>query len=79
MNKVPGIIFPTTIGNFHISSHAYGHILNSIFTTVGISTIDLSHQINHISFGEEKDLTQIRKKFNKGVLNPLDGSKKEKT
>ena len=25
------------------------------------------------------DITQIRKKFNKGVLNPLDGSKKDKS
>jgi hypothetical protein len=45
---------------------------------VGISTIDLSHKINHISFGSEKDIVQIRKRFNKGVLNPLDGSEKVK-
>lgn len=44
----------------------------------GIQTIDLSHKVNHISFGEEKDIVQIRKKFNKGVLNPLDGTNKIK-
>lgn len=70
VNKVPG--------NFHISSHAYGHILNQVFHSAQISTIDLSHKINHISFGEEKDIIQIRKKFNKGVLNPLDQTQKTK-
>ena len=53
-------------------------MLNQVFSSVGISTIDLSHKINHISFGTEGDIVQIRKKFNKGVLNPLDGSEKAK-
>jgi Endoplasmic reticulum vesicle transporter len=53
-------------------------VLNQVFSIAGISTIDLSHQINHISFGSEKDIVQIRKRFNQGVLNPLDGSKKMK-
>ena len=66
------------LGNFHISSHAYGHLLNQIYHVAGIKTIDLSHKINHISFGEEKDLAQIRRKFKRGVLNPLDGSERIK-
>jgi hypothetical protein len=65
VNKVPG--------NFHISSHAYNNILSQVFNEAGINTIDLSHKIKHISFGDDKDLKQIKAKFNKGVLNPLDG------
>jgi len=70
VNKVPG--------NFHISSHAYNNILSDVFKTAGINTIDLSHKINHISFGDDKDLKQIKAKFNKGVLNPLDGEERLK-
>mmetsp|Transcript_44964 Transcript_44964/g.51983 ORF Transcript_44964/g.51983 Transcript_44964/m.51983 type:complete len:330 (-) Transcript_44964:154-1143(-) len=68
VNKVPG--------NFHISSHAYGHLLQEVFRQNGISTIDVSHRINHLSFGEEKDLTYVRKNFKQGVLNPLNGMQK---
>lgn len=70
VNKVPG--------NFHISSHAYHGILNQIFRDNNVNTIDVSHKIHHISFGEDKDLKEIKKKFNQGVLNPLDGVEKIK-
>lgn len=44
INKVPG--------NFHISSHAYSHYIGSLLRESGLNTIDLSHKINHLSFGK---------------------------
>jgi len=70
VNKVPG--------NFHISSHAYMGVLNQYFVENKVNTIDVSHKINHISFGDDNDLKQIKNKFDKGVLNPLDGVEKIK-
>jgi len=70
VNKVPG--------NFHISSHAYMGALNQYFAENKVNTIDVSHKINHISFGDDNDLKQIKNKFDKGVLNPLDGVEKIK-
>lgn len=43
-----------------------------------MQTIDLSHEINHLSFGNQGDLQEIRKKFKQGLLNPLDGVKRIK-
>jgi hypothetical protein len=38
----------------------------------GVSTLDLSHRINHLSFGNSIDT--VKSKFSQaGVLNPLDG------
>ncbi|KRX08122.1 hypothetical protein PPERSA_01667 [Pseudocohnilembus persalinus] len=70
VNKVPG--------NFHISSHAYGNKISQIFQQSGIKTLDLSHKLNHLSFGKMAEINQIQKKFTKGVLNPLDGTQKTK-
>jgi hypothetical protein len=65
VNKVPG--------NFHISSHAYGSLLQRL-ASEGYFTFDVSHKINHLSFGDDKDLKYIKKSFGEGhgVLNPLD-------
>ncbi len=62
-------------GNFHISTHAYGSIVAKLLSE-GVFKIDLSHKINHISFGEETDLRNIKTKYNVGILNPLDGVEK---
>jgi len=70
VNKVPG--------NFHVSSHAYPDKLPHLFQDNGINTIDVSHKINHVSFGDDKDLKTIKSTFDKGVLNPLDGVEKTK-
>jgi hypothetical protein len=67
VNKVPG--------NFHISSHAFGPIIQKL-ASEGFFNFDVSHKINHISFGDDKDLKVIKKKFNTGELNPLDNSEK---
>jgi hypothetical protein len=67
VNKVPG--------NFHISSHAYGSLIQRLAAD-GHFTFDVSHKIKHLSFGEDKDLKYIKKRFgeNHGVLNPLDNT-----
>jgi Endoplasmic reticulum vesicle transporter len=64
VNKVPG--------NFHISAHPFQHVLPKVLVYAGISTLDLSHKINHLSFGDQT--LEIKQRFgNQGVLNPLDG------
>jgi hypothetical protein len=64
-------------GNFHISSGSY---VTSIGRLIGENLIkyDLSHKINHISFGDESDIQHIKSNFNIGNLNPLDGVIREK-
>lgn len=62
-------------GNFHISTHAYGNIVTKLMSE-GIFSTDLSHKINHISFGDETDLKNIKSKFDVGILNPIDGVEK---
>jgi hypothetical protein len=62
-------------GNFHISSHSYAQIISKL-ATEGFYKFDLTHTINHISFGEEDDIKQIKSKFNVGILNPIDNTSK---
>jgi hypothetical protein len=68
VNKVPG--------NFHISSHAYGPTIQRLYSE-GLMNFDVTHKINHISFGDDSDLKQIKTKFGVGVLNPLDNLNKD--
>jgi len=35
--------------------------LNQYFADNKVNTIDVSHKINHISFGDDNDLKQIKK------------------
>lgn len=51
VNRVPG--------NFHISSHAFGNIITRVFQESDYKTIDVSHTINHLSFGHEEDMSYI--------------------
>ncbi|CAG9313644.1 unnamed protein product [Blepharisma stoltei] len=67
VNKVPG--------NFHVSSHAFHNQMHSIIIGDN-SKLDLSHVINHLSFGSNKDLEFIKTHFEEGVLNPLDELKR---
>ena len=62
-------------GNFHISSHAFGSIIARL-AAEGLYKFDISHTINHISFGDESDIKKIRSNFNVGILNPIDGVSK---
>ncbi len=63
-------------GNFHISSHAYGTTIARLITETDFK-LDITHTINHISFGEERDISHIKTYFNDGILNPIDGVKKD--
>jgi hypothetical protein len=66
VNKVPG--------NFHVSSHAFGPQIQKL-ASEGHFTFDVSHKVNHISFGDYKDLKYIKRTFvQHGEINPLDGS-----
>lgn len=62
-------------GNFHISSHAFGSIISRL-SSEGLYKFDISHTINHISFGNEADINHIKNNFNTGILNPIDGISK---
>lgn len=65
VNRVPG--------NFHISTHAY----NQYVAMLGMHDLNLTHTINHLSFGPKYEVKRVQKKFKKhaGELTPLDGSK----
>ncbi|CAD8180685.1 unnamed protein product [Paramecium octaurelia] len=73
------IIISRVPGNFHISAHPYGGQVNIVLPFVELSTIDLSHTIKHLSFGNQNDIQKIREKFKQGLLNPLDGISRIKT
>jgi hypothetical protein len=62
-------------GNFHVSSHAFGNIIGRL-AAEGFYKFDISHTVNHISFGDESDLKHIKNNFNVGILNPIDGVSK---
>ncbi|EGR29544.1 hypothetical protein IMG5_153610 [Ichthyophthirius multifiliis] len=79
--KIQGHIFVNKApGNFHVSAHSFDRILHQIASHVNISTIDVSHIINHISFGDETDIIRIKRQFkSQGILDPLDRTRKIKT
>jgi len=60
VNKVPG--------NFHVGHHAFNEII-----MVLQKSINLTHSINHLSFGKKRYVTSIKNKFQKniGELMPL--------
>jgi hypothetical protein len=59
-------------GNFYVSSHQYGEIITQLISE-GLLKYNLSHKINHISFGDESHIKHIIANFNAGILNPIDG------
>lgn len=63
-------------GNFHVSSHAYAQLIGRL-SAEGFYNFDLSHTINHISFGNEDDIKYIKSQFNTGILNPIDSTTKK--
>ncbi|CAI2375800.1 unnamed protein product [Moneuplotes crassus] len=64
VNRVPG--------NFHIGSHAYMQLLGMLG-----QQINLTHTINHLSFGRKRVIKSIESKFQDkvGELTPLNGHK----
>ena len=53
VNKVPG--------NFHVSAHAFTGVLPSIMAKNNLKSLDLSHKINHLSFGDTKAVKKVKK------------------
>jgi len=71
--NVYGDVFVKKVpGNFHISSHAYGHFVSRL-AQEGHYSWDVSHRINHFYVGETSDISSINKSFKGGILSPLDG------
>merc|ERR1711971_357986 len=64
VNKVPG--------NVHLSTCSHSYILDPLYRESRKRNI--SHRINHISFGTESDIAFIKENFQgTGVVSPLDG------
>ncbi len=59
-------------GNFHISHHAFGDIMQ--FLSSKGHKFDNSFTINHLSFGKLTDFELISREFpDAGIMHPLDG------
>lgn len=65
-------------GNFHISSHAYGNIIARL-AAENIYDFDISHTVNHLSFGDESHVKYIKNNFEIGKLDPIDNTYKKQT
>jgi len=63
INKVPG--------NFHISGHHYPDAVQKLY--MAGYKLDFSHKINHLSFGNLKDIEHIKKTYNEKINFELDG------
>ena len=58
-------------GNFHISSHAYQNIYARLRMDNVIKTLDMSHKINYLFFGDMDNITKIQKQHPEAVLAKL--------
>lgn len=63
INKVPG--------NFHLSTHAYGDVVQQLYMSG--KRLDFTHKINHLSFGDDKQMKEITKRFGETFVFDLDG------
>lgn len=57
-------------GNFYISINNNNDFIEQL-NQENIK-LNFSHRIQHVSFGSEKDLKQIKEKFNVGIFSPID-------
>jgi hypothetical protein len=62
-------------GNFHISSHGYQNIFARMIMENHIKTLDVSHKINQLYFGEISNIKVIEKEHPEAVLTKLNGYK----
>lgn len=64
VNKVPG--------NVHLSTYSHSYLFGSLFSET--KYINISHKVNHISFGVDTDISYVKKNFQgTGIVAPLDG------
>mmetsp|Transcript_28525 Transcript_28525/g.60525 ORF Transcript_28525/g.60525 Transcript_28525/m.60525 type:complete len:347 (-) Transcript_28525:159-1199(-) len=66
VNRVPG--------NVHLSTYSHSYLFGSLYQET--KNMNITHRINHISFGEDTDINYIKKHFSgTGIVSPLDGVK----
>lgn len=65
---------PFLPGTFSISSKSFNNVSRRFMGQVGIFNLDVSHKINHLSFGNQMEINYLRKQFPEGVFAVLDDS-----
>jgi len=64
VNKVPG--------NVHLSTYSHSYLFGSLYQET--RNINITHRVNHISFGTDEDISYIKTHLaGTGVVAPLDG------
>jgi len=64
VNKVPG--------NVHLSTYSHSYLFGSLYQES--RNINITHTINHISFGTDEDIGYVKRHFEgTGIVSPLDG------
>ncbi|CAJ1451289.1 unnamed protein product [Effrenium voratum] len=64
VNKVPG--------NLHLSTYSHSFLFGSLYQET--RNLNISHTVNHISFGVDADITYVKQHFQgTGIVSPLDG------
>jgi len=64
VNKVPG--------NVHLSTYSHSYLFGSLYQET--KYINISHTLNHLSFGETEDITHVKTHLGDlGFVSPLDG------
>lgn len=64
VNKVPG--------NVHLSTYSHSYLFGSLYQET--RNMNISHTVNHFSFGVETDISYIKRHFKgTGIVSPLDG------
>jgi Endoplasmic reticulum vesicle transporter len=64
IHKVPG--------NFHISSHDFGDAYQRLYWEN--YRVPMKHKINHLSFGNPKEIQEIKSRFGRRMSNELVGT-----
>lgn len=64
VNKVPG--------NVHLSTYSHSYLFGSLYQEA--RNINISHRVEHLSFGVDTDISYVTKNFkDTGIVSPLDG------
>jgi len=64
VNKVPG--------NVHLSTYSHSYLFGSLYQET--RNMNISHKINHLSFGVDEDISYVKRHFKgTGIVAPLDG------
>lgn len=64
VNRVPG--------NVHLSTYSHSYLFGSLYQET--RNINISHTVNHVSFGPDIDISYVKRNFkDTGVVSPLDG------